>query len=102
MWLNQYSSQLLPIVALIGLRVFVGLGDRFLRLVTKPKKDPMQVSRRFVSISGTLPPDPALQTSRLTMLLSVKLCLLRSASVIIGDVYLMNHSNVPPNATRCP
>ena len=44
-WLNQYSSQLLPILALIGLRLFVGLGDRFLRLVTKPKKDPMQASR---------------------------------------------------------
>ena len=41
-WLNQYSSQLLPIVALVALRVFVGLGDAFLRLVTKPKKDPMQ------------------------------------------------------------
>ena len=48
-WLNQYSSQLLPIVALIGLRLFVGLGDRFLRLVTKPKKDPMQVSRLLTS-----------------------------------------------------
>ncbi len=47
-WLNQYSSQLLPIVALIGLRVFVGLGDRFLRLVTKPKKDPMQASRPLI------------------------------------------------------
>ena len=47
-WLNQYSSQLLPIVALIGLRVFVGLGDRFLRLVTKPKKDPMQASGPLV------------------------------------------------------
>ena len=43
-WLNQYSSQLLPIVALVALRVFVGLGDAFLRLVTKPKKDPMQAS----------------------------------------------------------
>ena len=45
-WLNQYSSQLLPIVALVALRVFVGLGDAFLRLVTKPKKDPMQASRQ--------------------------------------------------------
>ena len=44
-WLNQYSSQLLPILALIGLRLFVGLGDRILRLVTKPKKDPMQARR---------------------------------------------------------
>ena len=51
-WLNQYSSQLLPIVALIALRVFVGLGDSFLRLVTKPKKDPMQVSGR------SRPPSP--------------------------------------------
>ena len=48
-WLNQYSSQLLPIVALVALRVFVGLGDAFLRLVTKPKKDPMQASSQCIS-----------------------------------------------------
>ena len=47
MWLNQYSSQLLPIVALVALRVFVGLGDSFLRLITKPKKDPMQASSQY-------------------------------------------------------
>ena len=49
-WLNQYSGQLLPIIALIGLRVSVGLGDRFLRIVTKPKKDPMQVSQLLVCV----------------------------------------------------
>ena len=49
-WLNQYSGQLLPIIALVGLRVIVGLGDKFLRLVTKPKKDPMQASQQLVCV----------------------------------------------------
>ena len=49
-WLDQYSSQLLPIVALLALRVFVGLGDAFLKLVTKPKKDPMQVCSPLVAV----------------------------------------------------
>ena len=53
-WLNQYSSQLLPIVALVALRVFVGLGDAFLRLVTKPKKDPMQASSQCNHKYGVL------------------------------------------------
>ena len=53
-WLNQYSSQLLPIVALVALRVFVGLGDAFLRLVTKPKKDPMQASRQRRHAHGVM------------------------------------------------
>lgn len=43
-WLNQYADQFLPIVALVGLRVIVGLGDKLIKLVTKPKKDPMQVT----------------------------------------------------------
>ncbi len=42
-WLNQYADQFLPIVALVGLRVIVGLGDKLLKAVTRPKKDPMQV-----------------------------------------------------------
>ena len=50
MWLNQFSGQLLPIVALVALRVFVGLGDAFLKLVTKPQKDPMQVCSPLVAV----------------------------------------------------
>lgn len=50
-WLNQYADQFLPIVALVGLRVIVGLGDKLLKLVTRPKKDPMQV--RFITSSNS-------------------------------------------------
>lgn len=58
-WLNQYADQFLPIVALVGLRVIVGLGDKLIKLVTKPKKDPMQVTScephhmLFTSLAGT-------------------------------------------------
>ena len=41
-WLNQYADQFLPILALIALRIIVGVGDSFLKVVTRPKKDPMQ------------------------------------------------------------
>lgn len=41
-WLNEYSGQILPIVALIALRLVVGAGDFLLKKFGKKKKDRMQ------------------------------------------------------------
>eukprot|EP00887_Chlorella_sp_A99_P003900 scaffold11.g3900.t1 len=37
-WLNQYSSQFLPILGLLALRAVVGAGEKLLRRFGKPKK----------------------------------------------------------------
>lgn len=42
MWLNQYVSQFLPILGLLGLRVVVGVGDFLIKRFGKKKKDRMQ------------------------------------------------------------
>lgn len=41
-WLNEYSGQILPILALIALRVVVGAGDFLIQKFGKKKKDKMQ------------------------------------------------------------
>jgi hypothetical protein len=41
-WLNIFAEQFLPIVALLALRVVVGIGDSIIRRFTKPKKGAMQ------------------------------------------------------------
>lgn len=41
-WLNQYVSQFLPILGLLGLRVVVGVGDWLIKKFGKKKKDRMQ------------------------------------------------------------
>lgn len=41
-WLNEYSGQLLPILALIALRGVVGIGDYLIKRFGKKKKDRMQ------------------------------------------------------------
>ena len=40
-WLNEYSGQFLPIIALIALRVVVGVGDFLIKKFGKKKKDRM-------------------------------------------------------------
>lgn len=40
-WLNEYSGQFLPILALIALRVVVGVGDFLIKKFGKKKKDRM-------------------------------------------------------------
>ncbi|KAK9845418.1 hypothetical protein WJX81_006080 [Elliptochloris bilobata] len=37
-WLNQFSDQFVPILALLALRVVVGIGDALLKRFSKPKK----------------------------------------------------------------
>jgi len=37
-WLNQYQSQFLPILGLLGLRMVVGAGEWLLRKLGKEKK----------------------------------------------------------------
>lgn len=41
-WLNEYSSQFLPILGLLGLRLVVGVGDWLIKKFGKKKKDRMQ------------------------------------------------------------
>ena len=40
-WLNEYSGQFLPIIALIALRIVVGVGDFLIKKFGKKKKDRM-------------------------------------------------------------
>ena len=41
-WLNQFADQFVPILALLALRVVVGVGDAVLKRFSKPKKGAMQ------------------------------------------------------------
>ena len=42
MFLNQFADQFVPILALVALRVVVGVGDSLLKRFSKPKKGAMQ------------------------------------------------------------
>ena len=41
-WLNQFADQFVPILALLALRIVVGVGDAVLKRFSKPKKGAMQ------------------------------------------------------------
>ena len=79
-WLNQYADQFLPIVALVVLRVVVGLGDSFLRAVTRPKKDPMQA--RHIGAEPLLP---------------AVLCLYACPHICIHNGLVAFPGRIPPN-----
>ena len=52
-WLNQFADQFIPILALVALRVVVGVGDAVLKRFSKPKKGAMQarlLARTHVSV----------------------------------------------------
>lgn len=50
MFLNQFSEQFVPILALVALRIVVGIGDFVLKRFNKPKKGAMQARSIY---SGT-------------------------------------------------
>ena len=56
-WLNQFADQFVPILALLALRVVVGVGDAVLKRFSKPKKGAMQARLPRLSHVQKVPVD---------------------------------------------
>ena len=56
-WLNQFADQFVPILALLALRVVVGVGDAVLKRFSKPKKGAMQARLPQLSHAQRVPVD---------------------------------------------